>query len=70
LVAARRGTTRQAEAARRRRDATKKERDNARRAPGEQTPGKRRRGNPEGKTTMKDPDARRQLRLRNVRTAG
>jgi hypothetical protein len=69
-VDAHRGTTRQAEVARHRRDATKKERDNARRAPGEQMTGKRRQVNPEGKTTMKDPDARWQLRLRDVRTAG
>jgi hypothetical protein len=56
--------------ARCRRDATKEECDNARRAPGERTPGKRRRVNPEGKTTMKDPDARWKLHLRNVKTAG
>jgi hypothetical protein len=70
LIVAVRKVSRRATVAGRRRDATKKERDEARRAPRERTPGKRRRVNPEGNTAMKDPDARRQLRLRNVKTAG
>jgi hypothetical protein len=70
LIVAVRKVSRRATVARRRRDATKKERDNARRASGERTPKKRRRVGTKGNTARKDPDARRQLRLRNVKTAG
>jgi hypothetical protein len=70
LIVAVRKVSRRATVARRRRDATKEERDDEKRAPGERTLGKRRRVNPEGNTAMKDPDARRQLRLGNVKAAG
>jgi hypothetical protein len=70
LIVSAREVPRHATVARRRRDATKEERDDAKRAPRDRTPGKRRRVNPEGKTTMRDPVARRQLPLRNVKTAG
>jgi hypothetical protein len=70
LIVAAKEVSRRATLARRRRDATKKEGDDARKAPMERTAGKRRRVNPEGNTATKDPDASRQLHLRNVKTAG
>jgi hypothetical protein len=69
-IVAAREVSRRATVARRRRDATKKERDDARRAPRERTPGKRRRANLQGNTATKASDARRRLRLRDAETAG
>jgi hypothetical protein len=73
LVAAREGTTRCAGMARRKENLVRKSRirnDVVGGALRERTTEKRRRMNPEGNTEIKDPGARRQLRLRNDRTAG
>jgi hypothetical protein len=73
LVAARRGTTRCAAVARRKKNIVRKSRIGNDIGGGvlrERTSGKRRRVDPEGNTGIKNPGARWQLRLRNEKTAG